>query len=378
MKKLFLIAAILIGSIAIVNAGGDNKLIFGESVRLKSNILNEERTVLISLPQNYGNTTNNYPILFLLDGSVHFKHGTGVTDFLSKQGLAPETIVVAIINVNRRRDFTPITVEGATTGGAEKFHNFLQSELLPYIEDNYRVSGYKILMGHSLGGLFAAYSLLNHPGFFDSFIAVSPHLQYADNYIVKQSKKKLQRKYDKPISFFMTIGEGPEYFEPLDKFSSLMEKKSGNSINFLYVQMHGENHSTTPYFSLFNGLRFTFSDWVIPRETYTQGLAAIDQHFAQLSKKYNYEITTSESTINVLGYDFLLSGEVEEAIEIFKENVSRFPNSANVYDSLGEAYENNNQLKLARDNYKKAYKLGVEQNLRTASIFKTNLERVSK
>lgn len=89
-------------------------------------------------------------------------------------------------------------------------------------------------------------------------------------------------------------------------------------------------------------------------------------------------IEVPENTINLLGYNQLQAGETLEAIKVFQENVSRFPNSANVYDSLGEAYEKNNQLELARVNYSKAYKLGVEQGLATASIFKTNLNRVSK
>ncbi len=79
-----------------------------------------------------------------------------------------------------------------------------------------------------------------------------------------------------------------------------------------------------------------------------------------------------------MGYGYLGAGRNEKAIEVFKENVKRFPNSANVYDSLGEAYENTINLKWLRRIIKKTYKLGVEQNLGTASIFKSNFERVSK
>lgn len=208
------------------------------------------------------------------------------------------------------------------------------------------------------------------PDIFDAYIAVSPYLQYDDNYIVNQAKTKLKRKYSKRKSFFMTVGEEPDYFNPLDEFSALIQEKSDNSINLLYVQLYGENHATTPYLSLFNGLRFIFSDWVLPRETLLKGLPAIDEYYVQISKKYNCEIAVAESTINLLGYNYLQADEIEEAIEVFKENVKRFPNSANVYDSLGEAYENNEQYKLAWDNYQIAYNLGVEQYLEATSIFK--------
>tara|TARA_B100001964_G_C14049167_1_gene516206 strand:- start:458 stop:868 length:411 start_codon:yes stop_codon:yes gene_type:complete len=135
---------------------------------------------------------------------------------------------------------------------------------------------------------------------------------------------------------------------------------------------------STPYLSIFNGLRFIFSDWTLPDETFQNGLLAIDDHFATVSKKYDYKVVTPENTINNLGYSYLGAGRIPKAIEVFKENVKRFPKSANVYDSLGEAFENNNQLELAKKNYSEAYKLGLAQNLGTTSLFKNNLERVSK
>ncbi len=176
----------------------------------------------------------------------------------------------------------------------------------------------------------------------------------------------------------MTVGEEPEYLKVLDEFSELIKEKSDNAINLLYVQMQSENHGTTPYLSLFNGLRFTFSDWILPKETVSKGLQSNDEHYKQVSKKYNYEVITTENTINLLGYQYLQAGETEKAIEIFKKNVTRFPNSANVYDSLGEAYEKNEQFKLAKKNYQKAYDLGIVQLHRATLIYKQNLERVSK
>ena len=350
-----------------------------EKIIMHSKILDEDRIILISLPDNYTDIDKKIPVLYVLDGRTHFRHASGVVDYLSRQGLAPEIIVVAVTNVDRNRDFTPVHSDAVpTSGGAEKFHNFLDKELIPYVEENYKASEYKILMGHSLGGTFAAYSLLENPDVFDAYIAVSPYLQYAGNYINSQAKLKLKAKYAEPNSFYMTVGEEPDYLKVLDEFSALIQEKSDKTINFLYVQMQGENHATTPYLSLFNGLRFTFSDWILPKEIFLKGFQAIDEHYKSISKKYGYEVAVSENTINLLGYQYLQAGETEKAIEIFKENVKRFPNSSNVYDSLGEACEKNEQFKLAKKNYQKAYKLGVEQNHRATSIYKKNLERVSK
>jgi tetratricopeptide (TPR) repeat protein len=67
--------------------------------------------------------------------------------------------------------------------------------------------------------------------------------------------------------------------------------------------------------------------------------------------------------INLLGYIYLRKDQIDKAISVFKENIKRYPCSANVYDSLGEAYENHNQYKLARDNYQEAYDLGLTSSI---------------
>ena len=96
------------------------------------------------------------------------------------------------------------------------------------------------------------------------------------------------------------------------------------------------------------------------------------------TKKYNLKVSTPENIINFLGYQQLQAKKIDKAIVFFKENVKRFPKSANVYDSLGEAYETNKQFKLAKTNYKKAYDLGVLSMHQATLVFKNNYERVLK
>ena len=86
-----------------------------------------------------------------------------------------------------------------------------------------------------------------------------------------------------------------------------------------------------------------------------------------------------EDLLNRAGYQLLQGEKFTEAIELFKKNVANYPNSANVYDSLGEAFEKNGQLKQARENYEKAYTLAKAQSdEQRAEIFKKNPDRVSE
>jgi len=131
---------------------------------INSEILDEDRDLVIYLPDDYYTSGNHYPVLYLLDGRTHFHHATGAVNFLSVYGKIPDMIVVSVINVDRNRDFSPIHDERIpTSGGAEKFLGFVSEELIPNLDNYYRTSGFNVLMGHSFGGTFAVYSLLTKP-----------------------------------------------------------------------------------------------------------------------------------------------------------------------------------------------------------------------
>jgi hypothetical protein len=357
--------------------GKKNVIPLGHEITLESISLGEERVISIYLPEAYEQSIQKYPVLYVLDGNAHFHHASGAVHFLSNPGYMPQMIVVAIQNVDRTRDFSPVHVDNMpTSGGAEKFLDFIAGELVPYINENYRTSSYDILVGHSFGGTFANYTLLEKPGLFDAYIAISPFLQFAENYMVEESKTKLRSKYENSIYFYMTLGEEPAYFEALDALSDLVEEKVDSNFHFEYVKIDTENHNTIPYISIFKGLRFIFSDWQPSDETIEKGLEAIDAHYVKISEKYGSDITAPENLLNVVGYTYLQNEDFENAITVFKANTKRYPDSPNVYDSYGEALETNGQINLAKKNYKIACELAKKQDHQFIDIFKANYERV--
>lgn len=350
-----------------------------QHIRIESGILGETREIGIHFPDDYDSSDLKYPVLYLLDGGAHFKHATGASEFLSKRGMAPDLMIVAVYNIDRNRDFSPVHDDRIpTSGGADKFLGFLSDELKSYMDDNYRTSGYNLLMGHSFGGTFTVYSLLTKPDLFDAYIAVSPYLHFADNYLVNKAIEELRPLKGLQKYFYMTVGDEPDYFEALDAFSRAVKENTNGTVDITYIKMKSENHATIPYVSLFNGLRFAFSDWILPRERLLQGLGAIDAHYAHISSKYGVDIETPQQVINTLGYTCLQGEKLDEAIEVFSENVKRFPFSPNVYDSLGEAYERNGKLKLAGQNYQKAVELGERINDPNLSVYKKNLLRIQQ
>ena len=151
-----------------------NKIVIGETITIKSDILGENRLLMISLPSRYERTKKRYPVLYLLDGDTHFLNATAFVNFLARSRHIPQMIVAAIPNTSRTRDFTPkIDKDRTDSGGADKFIKFLKNEVFPLIEKEYRTVPYRVLFGHSLTGMFAIYTLFTNPEMFRAYIAVS-------------------------------------------------------------------------------------------------------------------------------------------------------------------------------------------------------------
>lgn len=100
----------------------------------------------------------------------------------------------------------------------------------------------------------------------------------------------------------MTVGDEPAYYKALDAFSKAIKERAKETVDFLYEQMKSENHATIPYMSVFNGLKFVFSDWVLPQETFQKGLDASDAHFSHVSSKFGFKVETPGLFLNALVY----------------------------------------------------------------------------
>lgn len=356
----------------------DNKIIIGERTSIASNILFEERNLFIHLPESYNSSQKKYPVLYLLDAEVHFKYTVGIIQFLVRNNKMPETIVVGIPNTYRNRDFFPEKVFNITgSGGANNFLEFLKEELFPHIDKNYRTQPYRTLVGHSLCGMFCFYSLLSQPDLFNSYIAISPAVMADESYIVSYIQSNFSKYPSLNKSIYFTAGseEPEEFLQMIDVFRDILRKYAPDDLVWDYKLMEDEDHGSQVFIAIYDGLLMFYKGWKLTDDVAKNGLKDIMRHFETLSEKYGYKIEPSENALNTAGYYFLGEKAYEKAIEIFEKNVALYPLSANVYDSLGEAFELSGQTELASKNYEQAYLRGKELNSPNLYLFKQNLDR---
>src|SRR5688500_4384296 len=142
----------------------------GAAFRMQSTSLGESRSILVGLPRSFATTAagRTYPVIIVFDGEGNFRSSMTVVSELASLGHIPESIVVGIPNTNRLRDLTPpgLSVSGSSKSeGGDRFLDFLEKELVPAVNRQFRGAGPVVLVGHSSGGILATYAAATRPAF---------------------------------------------------------------------------------------------------------------------------------------------------------------------------------------------------------------------
>jgi len=143
-----------------------------------------------------------------------------------------------------------------------------------------------------------------------------------------------------------------------EKKDRWIDQYNKNFISFLYDD--SSNVKSLKVDAIDRFYRGTLVANVIEKVIKSSGIKEGIKKYNELKQDHTGEYVFSETSFNALGYKLLNQENISEAIEIFKLNVNAYPNSWNVYDSLGEAFMKNNNKELAIQNYQKSLEINPE------------------
>lgn len=266
MKKVLVACFACIGLAMFGQSVNSSDLVIGKKYTIHSNILDEDRVINVYFPVHYElEEDRSFPIVYLLDGGLEedFLHIAGLTQFLSFSWVdrMPEAIVIGIENVDRKRDFTfpsdePEDLEMLpSSGGSEQFRAFLESELMPFVQSQFRTDGRTTLIGQSLGGLLASEILIKQPDLFDDYIIVSPSLWWDAQSIFVWNMQEPKN----PHRVFLSVGEeGDMMVKPARSlYESLLYNNSGGMrIQFEHYPLL--NHGDALHRSVYEGMEWIY------------------------------------------------------------------------------------------------------------------------
>jgi predicted alpha/beta superfamily hydrolase len=252
---------------------------------LHSDIVDEDFELYISLPYDYSVSDTSYPVLFTLDANRSYGMVNNMVNILSFPYREISSMVVVGIGypmqgledwvVGRVRDFTPIISPETEdywhsvydikvkTGGAAQFLEFLCTELIPFIESNYRVSGSdRSLFGYSASGRFALYALFHHPEKFKRYFAGSPSLSSDNAILFKYEDEYAASHKDLPVKLFMSVGslESHSMITNMNKMSEQLLERNYPSLELETHIFENETHSSCYAASISRALKVLYNE----------------------------------------------------------------------------------------------------------------------
>ena len=367
-----------------------NQITIGHTDSLHSVILNEDRVLRIYNPSPAGtDNKERYPVLILLDAEQHFSSTVGMIQQL--RGRWPGILVVGITNTDRNRDLTPAndeeeTSNGTSSGGGDRFMDFIGQELIPYIEQHYPASPYRLFSGHSLGGLMVTHTFLNNPGLFNAYIAIDPSLWWDDMKLVEASRKDYNTaEYDTRSLFIARAKNMPPGMEPATAMTDTTEytvlfrsvasfvanlgESSETGFRWKAKFYPEETHGTVQLNGQYDALKFMFDYYQFRTSLFELHPdmdidSVLSAHFQKISRRFGYPVLPSENLINNLGYTCMGLKKWAQAEAFFKQNIENHQESANCFDSMGDFYQATSDLRKAMENYSKALSLGNDDGTR--------------
>lgn len=386
--------ALLIACLFFSFIGKAEVILSGARVTIDSEVLAETREIQVLLPEGYQSERDStYPVIYLLDGDYNFHGMSGMLDLLANKGeLIPKVILVGIADKGTgayRKNMAP-------TGQADKFLRFLNDEVKPLIDKQYRTSSNSILVGHSIGGLFVINTLLESPQSFDNYVAISPSAWYENNFIVNQAREKV-KSIKQPVSLYISVADEVKMsiYSLVNEFDTHAKK----NLDWHFKRYLDENHNSTGLIALRDSLKMMFKGWHLnekiaesnsPEQTveYYQGMLTdldfnqsipagiahiiIRQHYRQdrakelpaFIEKVINTMPASKSTMLIKQASFAGFYDTKEAaLKILLAHEEEFSHSINYQKAIAKTYEQMKNTAQAKLYYQRALKLAKEQKV---------------
>ena len=279
-------------------------------------------------------------------------------------------------------------VQAANSGGGEKFMAFIEKELMPYVDSLYPAGRYRMLIGHSLGGLTVINTLFHHRGLFGSYVAIDPSMWWDNQKLLHETEQYLRTGSYAGTAVYVamanTLPEGldtvsvqrdttsgtihPRSILQLSRYLTEAASRS-DDLRATYKYYNDDDHGTVPLIATYDALHFVFKDYRLTfKETFLNDssfkLASyLQEYYETISSKYGVTsadgsaLLPSEDWINNLGYYVLSKKQLSKAEELFKLNIKNCPSSFRAYTALGDLFAARGDNANAIVNYKKSLAL---------------------
>ncbi|TAJ11079.1 alpha/beta hydrolase [Marinilabiliaceae bacterium JC017] len=346
---------------------------------IDSEVFGAERKIVVYTPPFYEDEKDmRLNVLYVFDAQFDplFNYVTATCDYLSGTASAQPYLVVGIQTEERRHEFTPPCVheetikqwgEDAKPGGAVLMDKFLQREVFPFIDKNYRINPYKMAIGHSLGGTYVLNTLSEDANLFNSFIAISPNLDFDQEAIIDRISRCLASKKELNSYLYVSVGDtgSPDdlFIKGIQRLDTLISKRNLDGLKYRFRYLEDANHSTGFAKAIPEALLGFEKMFAKPDKTTMDSLLVNDEkafvpyligYYQKIAVWLGYDYVPDEWVLNGIAYECLNAQKPNVALEVLDWAIKNYPKGINLYDSKGEMLYDLGKKKKAIAAYKMA------------------------
>lgn len=341
-----------------------------ETRTVESASLGESRTIQVYLPEDYEESVMSYPTLYILDGQWYFLNGVGLMKTLRGENLLPKMIVVGVImdKPNRAEIFGDKW---------DAFIEFMEEELVPYVDVNFRTTNDRVLFGWENSAFLACELLLREEGAFSATIATNG---------AEINEEALSALTKERYLFLANSTKDIYSISYTDQAVEVLERAAPENLTWEYQAFNEEIHQSLAYPALLEGLKFYYHNYgslvfgSIDEFYEKGGIEYLETYFAERGERWGLPTEISASTKNSLiwlawkqdrfeafslfmeefsdvlstpryasaywqnrlAQFYLKYEDYDNAIKFFKQGVEKYPDEKllpQLYEGLGKAYE---------------------------------------
>lgn len=389
-------------------------LTYGQRIEISSTFLPNKQLVDVYLPKDFQLDSSHveYPVIVTLDGWTLSQAVSGVSGHLMNTAALPKSIVVALhtnvwpmlpqLFVHSTDNWIANDNDGFVSAfknnqldAANAFWSFLEKELLPLLEKNYRASDFRTLIGMSPTSILALHTMLRGPDLFNAYVLIAAtdilglgydeRLDFVDEIIFASEAGKLEGKYLYIASAELEARREPRHYQNAEK---LVKGLASTKAKPIYKIEHIDNFGHYPVAipALLNGL-----DLIFPRaefQKYQQFLQEggdvineIESHYHAMSKKYGStihlqtDLQRNPNSLRSLGFRLLRNGDHEQAEKAFRKWSEISDKNPNSFYWLARVSASVGNYELAVKHIEKALVLSKLYKPEATSSLQTALER---
>lgn len=356
-----------------------------KSVEL-SGELNNERTIKIYLPESYKqDSTRVYPLALVLDAEYLFDIYVANSKLFALKDKAPEQIVVGIYQNqrNERKTDCEVNANSMLTESSSKFYKFIKNELLNYIEDNYRISPFRTIVGNTITANFTNYFMVENENLFNAYINVNP--SYSTD-ISELFRGKIP-SIDSNTYYYLNTGDynGEQKDKAIETVYYVLKNFENENFKYKYDVFDGSTRISSIGQAISGAFAHIFNMYSsISKEEFDEHIAKLSppEAIEYLEKKYVEIQYSFGANLKIRQRDIfavesiILDKEEGDYLEEFGKMINRlYPESPIGDYYIGQYYETGNDYKRALKYYKNGYSKISGEDPNADGYFQ-NVERV--